>query len=59
MITIFCVFCQFLAKKICHFLKKQCYDQFFAKSSSSLRKKAKNVGKNTLKIIASVPEAIF
>jgi hypothetical protein len=24
-----------------------------------LRKKAKNVGKNTLKIIASVPEAIF
>jgi hypothetical protein len=29
MITIFCDFCQFSAKKFSVFLKKQCYDLFF------------------------------
>jgi hypothetical protein len=40
MITIFCDFCQFSAKKLCVFLKNQCYAQIFAKNSSSLSKKA-------------------
>jgi hypothetical protein len=39
MITIFCDFRQFSAKQIAVFLKNQCYDQIFAKSSSSLSKK--------------------
>jgi hypothetical protein len=38
MITILCDFCQFSAKKGV-FLKKQCYDQLFAKTSSSLMQK--------------------
>jgi hypothetical protein len=40
MITIFWDFCLFSAKKISVFLKNQCYDQIFAKTSSSLSKKA-------------------
>jgi hypothetical protein len=39
MITIFCDFWQFSAKKIGVFLKNQCYDQIFAKTSCSLSKK--------------------
>jgi hypothetical protein len=38
MITIFCDFANF-RQKIAIFLKSQCYDNFFAKASSSLRKK--------------------
>jgi hypothetical protein len=52
MITILCDFCNF-------FLKNQCYDQNFAKTSISLRKNAnifaKFFGENILKIITSVP----
>jgi hypothetical protein len=32
MITFFCDFCQFSAKKLAFFSKKQCYDQSFAKN---------------------------
>jgi hypothetical protein len=39
MITLFCDFCQFSAKKIGVFLKNQYYDQIFAKTSCSLSKK--------------------
>jgi hypothetical protein len=38
MITIFCDFCQFSAKQFAFFSKTKCYDQIFAKSSSSLSK---------------------
>jgi hypothetical protein len=39
MITIFCKFRQFSAKKIGVSIKNQCYDKFFAKTSSSLSQK--------------------
>jgi hypothetical protein len=39
MITIPCDFCQFSAKKISVFLKNQCYDQIFAKTSCTWSKK--------------------
>jgi hypothetical protein len=39
MITIFCDFRQFSAKKIGVFLKNQCYDQFFSKFSFVLSQK--------------------
>jgi hypothetical protein len=58
-IIIFCVFCHFSAQKIGVFLKNQCYDQIFAKTSSSLNKNAnifaKFFAKNIFKIITSVP----
>jgi NAD(P)-dependent dehydrogenase (short-subunit alcohol dehydrogenase family) len=38
MITIFCDFCQFSAKKSA-FFSKPCYEQIFAKTNSSLSKK--------------------
>jgi hypothetical protein len=45
--------------KIGVFLKKQCYDKIFTKSSKSLSKKAsffaKFLGENIFKIITSVP----
>jgi hypothetical protein len=44
------------------FLKNQCYDQIFAKSSNSLSKKhqyfCKKIGEKFLKIITSVPDII-
>jgi hypothetical protein len=59
MITNLCDFCQFSAKKIGVFLKIQCYDQIFAKTSCSLSKKRQFVrhlfGENILKTITSVP----
>jgi hypothetical protein len=39
MVNVFCDFCQFSAKKFGGFLKSQCYDNFFAKYSSSLSQK--------------------
>jgi hypothetical protein len=60
MITNFCdFFCQFSAKKLAFFLKIQCYDHFFAKTSSRYvvsEKHAKFFGENIFKIITSVPE---
>jgi hypothetical protein len=58
MITMFCDFCQFSAKIIGVFLKNQCYDHIFAKTSSSLSKNgnifAKFFSENIFKIITSV-----
>jgi hypothetical protein len=58
MITIFCDFCQFSAKKMA-FSQNQCYDEIFATTSSSSRKNAnifgKSFGENISKIILSVP----
>jgi hypothetical protein len=57
MITNFCDFCQFSAKKLAFFLKNQRYDQNFAETSSKLRKNAnfsaKFLGENFFKIITS------
>jgi hypothetical protein len=59
MITIFCDFWQFSAKKIGVFLKNQCYDQLFSKIGSFWDKNAnffaEFFGENILKIITSVP----
>jgi hypothetical protein len=53
------IFSQFSAKKLAFFLKIQCCDQIFAKSTSSLSKNA-NVfaiffGENVLRIITLIP----
>jgi hypothetical protein len=58
MITIFGDFRQFPAKKLAFFLKKQCYNHFFAKTI--IRAKSANIfakifGENILTIITSVP----
>jgi hypothetical protein len=58
-ILIFGDFCQFSTKQIGDFLINQCYDQIFAKCSSSLRKKRQYIvspfyGENIFKIITSV-----
>jgi hypothetical protein len=59
MITIFCNFGQFSAKKIGVFIKKQCYDQNFSKFSFVLSQKSKFFAiffeENILKLITSVP----
>jgi hypothetical protein len=55
MITNFCNFCQFFGEKFGVFVKNQCYDQNFAKTSSKLRKNANFFGENIFKIITSVP----
>jgi hypothetical protein len=55
MTTIFCDFRQFSTKKLAFFSKNQCYDQFFAKNGSGLKKKRQNFGENIFKIITSVP----
>jgi hypothetical protein len=60
MITIFCDFRQFSAKKIGVFLKNQCYDQLFFKIWLCFETKtpiffAEFFGKNILKTITSVP----
>jgi hypothetical protein len=52
MITIFCDFHEFSAKKISVRLKNQCYDPIFAKNSSSVSKNRQNI----FKIITSVPD---
>jgi hypothetical protein len=61
MITIFCDFRQFSAKKIGVFLKNQCYDQNFAYFSFVLSQKghffAELFGENIFKITTSVPDA--
>jgi hypothetical protein len=53
------IFDNFRLKKLAFFSKNQCYDNFFAKISSSLSKKrqffSKFFGENILKIITSVP----
>jgi hypothetical protein len=58
MITIFCDFCQLLAKKLA-LLKNQCYDQFFQKLAVVWAKNANYFanffGENNFKIITSVP----
>jgi hypothetical protein len=46
MITIFCDFHEFSAKKISVRLKNQCYDPIFAKNSSSVSKNRQNIFKN-------------
>jgi hypothetical protein len=50
-------------EKIAAFLKNQCYDRIFAKTSSGLSIKRQYyrlfVGKNILKIITSVPKNPF
>jgi hypothetical protein len=57
MITIFCDFCRFSAKKVAVFLKNKCYDQNFASFSfvSSQKRQffVKFFGENILKIITS------
>jgi hypothetical protein len=60
MIAIFCYFCQISAKKIVVFLKKQCYDEIFAKILAVIRAKnayffAKFVAENIFKFRTSVP----
>jgi hypothetical protein len=60
MMTIFCDFCQFSAKKLAFFSKTNVMITIFAKTSISLSKKnakifAKFFGENILKIITSVP----
>jgi hypothetical protein len=58
-ITICCDFCQFSAKKTCRVLKNQCYDQFFAKTSSSLIKNANIFAKFFCETILKIgPRAI-
>jgi hypothetical protein len=63
MITIFCYFSQFSAKKIGVFLKNQCHDQNFAFFAFVLSQKrhffAKKFRKYFLKIITSVPGTEF
>jgi hypothetical protein len=54
MITIFCNFCQFSARKIGVFLKCQ-YGKVFAKIDSSLSKTMPLFVKNIFKMITSVP----
>jgi hypothetical protein len=63
MITIFRVFLPIFGEKNWRFfLKNQCYDQIFEKTSNSLGKKrqffAKFFGANILKIITSVPDDV-
>jgi hypothetical protein len=60
MITIFCDFCLFSAKKLAFFSKTNVMITIFPKTISSLSKKrqffaAKFFGENILKIITSVP----
>jgi hypothetical protein len=60
MITIFCDFCQFSAKKLAFFSKTNVMITIFAKTSRSLSKKNANFFanffvENILKIITSVP----
>jgi hypothetical protein len=63
MITIFCDFSQFSAKKLAFFSQKQCYDHFFSKFSFVLSQKrqvfARFFGENNLIIITSVPGNYF
>jgi hypothetical protein len=60
MIAIFCDFCRFSAEKTGVFLKNQCYDQIFARTSTSFSKNASFLtnlfGENIFKIITSVPD---
>jgi hypothetical protein len=63
MITIFCDFCQFSAKKLAFFLKTNVLIKFLQKSSSSLSKNAnifaKFFGDNIFKIITPVPDQVL
>jgi hypothetical protein len=63
MITIFCDFCQFSAKKMSFFSKTNVMITIFAKTNRSLSKKRQIFlyffGENILKIITSVPGAFW
>jgi hypothetical protein len=63
LITIFCDFCQYSAKKLAFFLNNQRYDQLFSKFSFVLSQKlqffANFFAEKILKIITSVPSSLF